>query len=227
MEIIQKYDLNDPLLFRSYQKSNHVGGVPYFLIENALSKQQVDSILDILSSYDHNTIDTEQFKNNEHLRWLYVTCNDSESPSRYGITKHIPELKPYDDLIIQKCLAENKHIWNLDISSVITTKYLVYDVGKYSDWHLDGGFGVDAPNMPDNIIWRKLSASVALTDDADYSGGEIEMIVSAHPSVSHIKIKPSKGSILLYPPFTSHSISPVTRGTRKTLVYWFCGPRWR
>ena len=226
MEIIQKYDLNDPLLFRSYQKSNHVGSVPYFLIENALSNRQVDSILDILSSYDQNTIDTEQFKNNEHLRWLYVTCNESESPSRYGITKYIPELKPYDDLIIQKCLTENKHIWNLDISSVITTKYLVYDVGKYSDWHLDGGFGVDAPNMPDNIVWRKLSASVALTDD-DYSGGEFEMIVSAHPHASHIKIKPSRGSILLYPPFTSHSISPVTRGTRKTLVYWFCGPRWR
>ena len=227
MEVIRKYDLNDPLLFRSYQKSNYVESFPYFLIENALTKQQTDSILNILSPYDLDTIDTEQYKNNEHLRWLYVTCNESESNSRYGITKYIPELKPYDDFIIQKCLAENKHIWNLDISSVITTKYLVYDVGAYSDWHSDGGFGVDAPNISDNIVWRKLSATIALSDDDDYSGGEFEMVISAHPSESYIKMKPSRGSILLYPPFTSHSISPVTRGIRKALVYWFCGPRWR
>lgn len=226
MEIIKKYDLNDPLLFRSYQKTNQVIDTPYFLIENALSNQQTDDILGILSKYDSNTIDTEHFKNNEHLRWLYVTCRSDESPSKLGITKHIPELKVYDDLIIQKCMIENKRIWNLDISSAITTKYLVYDIDQHSDWHLDGSFGVQSAHMPDDIVWRKLSATVALTDD-EYDGGEFEMIISAMPTNSYVKIKPSKGSILLFPPFINHRIKPITKGTRKTLVYWFCGPRWR
>jgi len=225
MEVIQKYDLNDPVLFRNYQKNNTVIDVPYYIIENALTDTQIEEILALLSVYDSDAIDSEQFNNNEHLKWLYINCRDEEKPSPYGITKRVLEFRPYDDVIIQKCLDINKRMWNLDINGMITTKYLIYEKGRYSDWHTDGSFGVQS-EADSSIVWRKLSATVALTDD-EYDGGEFEMVLSSNPSTSYVKIKPSKRSIILFPPFINHRISPVTRGIKKTLVYWFCGSRWR
>jgi len=225
MEVIQKYDLNDPILFRNFQKKNKVTDAPYHVIENVFDSTQVKNILDILSSYDDSAIDTEQFKNNEHLKWVYIKCRDSELDSPYNISKLVPEFKLYDDMIIEACLQANRSIWNLDINGVITTKYLIYEQDKYSDWHTDGAFGIHA-DISSDIMWRKLSATVALTED-EYEGGELEMVLSSTPSTSYVKIKQSKGSILLFPPFINHRIAPVTRGIRKTLVYWFCGPRWK
>jgi len=76
MEVINKYDLNDPILFRNFQKKNKVTDAPYHVIENVFDSTQVKNILDILSSYDDSAIDTEQFKNNEHLKWVYIKCRD-------------------------------------------------------------------------------------------------------------------------------------------------------
>lgn len=224
MEVVEKYDLNDPRLFRQYQKKQTIKSVPFFVIENALSKDEIEKIRSMLGVFDDTAIDTEQFKNNEHLKWIYVNCRDEEVDSKHNITRRCLDFKTYDDLIIQKCLSANKKIWNLDITGAITTKYLVYEVDKYSDWHTDGSFGIDV-ELDTSVVWRKLSATVALTED--YDGGEFEMILSANPHDSYIKVKPSLGSIVLFPPFINHRIAPVTRGVKKTLVYWFCGPRWK
>lgn len=36
-----------------------------------------------------------------------------------------------------------------------------------------------------------------------------------------------RGTAIFFTPFTYHSISPVTRGTRYSLTAWFEGPKWR
>jgi PKHD-type hydroxylase len=69
---------------------------------------------------------------------------------------------------------------------------------------------------------RKISISILLSDPADFDGGNL----SFH-EVTNKGIEWQKGSVLCFPSFIQHSVSPVTRGTRKSLVAWFSGPRWR
>ena len=36
-----------------------------------------------------------------------------------------------------------------------------------------------------------------------------------------------KGSILIFPSFVEHRVTPVTKGVRKSLVGWYEGPKFR
>ena len=69
---------------------------------------------------------------------------------------------------------------------------------------------------------RKLSATIALNDD--YEGGEFEFYNGNQPAdIPEIK----KGSIIVFPSTSWHRITPVTKGTRISLVTWLTGPLFR
>lgn len=97
-------------------------------------------------------------------------------------------------------------------------QYTMYD-GSTSDhytWHLDNGVKTDSPP-------RKLSVVLQLSDPSEYTGGDLEILVRTSP----IKAKKEKGSVIAFPSFTLHRVTPVTSGTRRTLVAWVCGPAFR
>jgi len=95
-------------------------------------------------------------------------------------------------------------------------QYTVYrDNGGHYDWHLDrGGIGV-AP--------RKLSLVLQLSDPSEYEGGNLELFVSDEPT----RIERKKGLVVAFPSFVLHHVTPVTSGTRRTLVVWLSGPKFR
>ena len=71
---------------------------------------------------------------------------------------------------------------------------------------------------------RKLSMTVQLTDPTEYEGGDFHLDDSVEPLPSFSK---DKGSVLIFPSYINHKVSPVTKGIRRSLVAWFSGPRWR
>ena len=91
-----------------------------------------------------------------------------------------------------------------------------------------------APGYTDNIhMWdkvRKLSMTVNLTKPENYAGGNLKFDLGAHAGKKRFKvceeIRPT-GSIIIYPSFTYHCVTPVTRGTRYSLVLWSLGKPWR
>jgi PKHD-type hydroxylase len=62
-----------------------------------------------------------------------------------------------------------------------------------------------------------------LTDPEEYEGGQTYLITSQEP----FPIAKEKGSITFFPSYTLHEVKPVTKGTRKALVGWIHGPRWK
>lgn len=91
-------------------------------------------------------------------------------------------------------------------------QYTIYtedEQGCY-DWHLDWG---------SNTSQRKLSVVVQLTDPNEYEGGNLEIMASKTPDV----VDKAIGRAVVFPSFTLHRVTPVTKGTRKTLVAWICG----
>jgi PKHD-type hydroxylase len=91
---------------------------------------------------------------------------------------------------------------------------------------------------------RKISCSIQLTYPREYEGGEFELMVGDNTESEDKKndlkgdgffdIKPlplphfrEKGSAMFFPSFTYHRVKPVTKGTRRSLVVWFRGPKWQ
>ena len=91
-----------------------------------------------------------------------------------------------------------------------------------------------APGYTDNIhMWdkvRKLSMTVNLTDPKNYAGGNLKFDLGAHAGAKRFKvceeIRP-QGSIIIFPSFTYHCVTPCTRGTRYSLVLWSLGRPWQ
>jgi PKHD-type hydroxylase len=89
-----------------------------------------------------------------------------------------------------------------------------YSVGDGFGWHLDAGGGQTST--------RKLSMSVQLCDDDEYSGGDLE--VCACPQLDPRR---RRGTIIVFPSFLAHQVTPVTQGTRYSLVAWAHGPAFK
>ncbi len=91
-----------------------------------------------------------------------------------------------------------------------------------------------APGFSDNMyMWdkvRKISMTVNLTDPKNYAGGNLKFDLGAHAGKKRFKvceeIRPT-GSIIIFPSFTYHCVTPVTRGTRYSLVLWSLGKPWQ
>ena len=90
--------------------------------------------------------------------------------------------------------------------------------GKY-DWHIDVGPGA-VPSM------RKLSYSILL-NPGEYEGGEFISKIGrsdiAFESVGNHGEEDLTGTMILFPSYLLHRISPITKGTRYALVGWAHG----
>lgn len=96
------------------------------------------------------------------------------------------------------------------------TEYHATENGHYN-WHHDVHWSSN------NNSDRKISITVQLTDEEEYEGGTFEFNECENPP----KESKKKGTILVFPSYLQHRVLPVTKGTRKSLVAWFHGPRWR
>lgn len=107
----------------------------------------------------------------------------------------------------------NKRFFKMNLSGYTEALQLSeYGEGQYYDWHIDFGPG------PTSI--RKLSFVVQLSDPASYEGGNLEIMNSRDPQA----MPRDRGVIIMFPSFTLHRVTKVTRGVRRSLVGWIGGP---
>ncbi|HSH42517.1 MAG TPA: 2OG-Fe(II) oxygenase [Arenicellales bacterium] len=123
----------------------------------------------------------------------------------------------------------NAEIWNYTLSVSQGVQFGRYGEGGTYDWHkdeFDQPFGDEAPE-----IWRgqsrKLSVAVNLSPPDDYEGGELLFKDTWGQPVEDAetmgKIR-QQGSVVVFPSYIVHTVTPVTRGTRCSLVSWILGP---
>lgn len=112
--------------------------------------------------------------------------------------------------LLNKCNNEFYHFRITEMAELI--QYTVYnstDQGHY-DWHLDVG--------PEKAN-RKLSLVCNLTDPNEYEGGELQLHLG-----NIVVPEREKGTVIIFPSYLLHRVTPVTKGTRRTLVLWINGP---
>ena len=133
------------------------------------------------------------------------------------------EIKPYVDR------ANKMAGWNFDITTSEAFQFTKYNKEQFYDWHTDA---FDTPHTDGEWkgLIRKLSITVSLSDPRDYEGGFLEFAVPHHEPTKceFIKARQAmpRGSIIVFPSYTWHRVTPVTSGTRLSLVQWNLGPRY-
>ena len=88
------------------------------------------------------------------------------------------------------------------------TNYDDADEGMYT-WHQDYAA----------LVSRKLTLVVQLSDPSEYEGGDLQ--ISTGPVHT---VKKQRGFITAFPSWALHQVTPVTKGTRQSLVAWISGP---
>ena len=129
----------------------------------------------------------------------------------------------------------NEYAWNYDLRWPEPIQFAQYAINNHYVWHNDllgtlhkketwkwiesAGYN---PEWFDNTQ-RKISLTINLSDPSTYDGGDIEFSSPAG-EVSKPKTGRKQGSVIAFPSFVKHRVTPVTKGTRYSLVVWITGP---
>ena len=128
----------------------------------------------------------------------------------------------YRDLnnFIQK--ANENHFGFGDIQVTENAQFTEYPEGGFYDWHMDCDV-----NMQHEPPVRKISMTLLLNDPSEFEGGDLEFDLrnngDSSPNVLTQKEARKKGSVIVFPSFVWHRVTPVTKGTRYSLVIWNLG----
>jgi len=129
--------------------------------------------------------------------------------------------KEVDGIVWDYINRANNIAFGFDIQrgfDVQYTRYLEKDKGFYN-WHTDNNF------TNEGFIDRKLSIVIQLTDPSEYEGGVFEF--RKGKDFEKVEGLHKKGSVLVFPSFLEHRVTPVIKGERNSLVSWIEGPHFR
>jgi PKHD-type hydroxylase len=133
-----------------------------------------------------------------------------------------PRHKVLFDIVFDHAIAANRSTFGFEIQQAIDvqyTKYLANEKGFYN-WHED----ITWCNQ--NMFQRKLSFSAQLSDPDSYEGGDLifdlpEELCPPKESVRKL------GTVIIFPSFVRHMVTPVTQGERHAMVSWVEGLNFR
>ena len=171
----------------------------------------------------------------EQLDYLQEYCKSADQPGRVGFNagsgKHTFDLKTD----VRRCNVKwlesslennwlfsklgkvvsslNAQFFGFNIDSfsepIQMTTYNSSDLGTYG-WHTDVS----------SAIIRKFTCIMQLSEPDEYTGGELQV-----NSDGIVNIVPKKrGHIVVFPSYVIHQVTPVTSGSRQSLVSWVSGP---
>ena len=170
---------------------------------------------DIINKLDDRTKPGETVNNNSEARKSEVFLWD--------IWK--TDLTDFQKVIIYKLkeiyIEENKkYRFDLDYSS-INVQYTKYQKGDFYSRHADDDF-TSTYKKHQNV--RKLSITISL-NAGSYKGGDLQLLLNNQKDLRTMRLE--FGDALIFPSFTQHQVTPITKGTRYSLVSWVSGPVWR
>ena len=128
-----------------------------------------------------------------------------------------PESKWIFDHLQAVIRSLNDRVWQFDITGFSENfQYTVYQgsEGGHYGWHVDQGGGGER---------RKLSLSLQLSDPSSYDGCDLEF----HAANYTQSAPRARGTVIAFPSYVLHRVTPITRGVRKAVVAWITGPKFR
>lgn len=132
------------------------------------------------------------------------------------------ETKKLTNLCTSIFYDANRMFFGVDLTRIFNIQYTEYhgNTKGFYHTHMDSYLGSG------EVSDRKLSMTIQLSDPNEYEGGDFVLRdeIQNFPDKEQLR---KKGTVLIFPSFLNHSVQPVTKGIRKSLVTWIEGPAWR
>lgn len=109
--------------------------------------------------------------------------------------------------------ALNREIWHFDITELSELHLLRYDEGDQVTLHAD---------LDDSYCRRKIAVLTQLSPADDYQGGALEYGFAPATVASR-----EQGSVLAFPAWVPHRVTPIISGRRYALSCFALGPSFR
>jgi hypothetical protein len=110
---------------------------------------------------------------------------------------------------IYACIAAR---WDFNLSRPERVQITSYDNNGFYGWHEDWDPYAITPFV------RKISVVALLTDPSEYEGGEFQMFGGDNTEMK-------RGTVIAFPSFARHQVTPVTSGKRVSAVCWISGQK--
>ena len=176
--------------------------------DNAFTDDQCNELIEYCNKQDliEGSVGGYVSSNQEHIR-----------KSRIAFIPPTEFMVPYYQRLSAIVLSLNEQFFKFDLhgfgENLQFTEYTAPS-GKY-DSHIDRSYGISV---------RKLSIVLQLTDADTYEGGDLELI----PQIENPHKMPRKrGTLIAFPSYQLHRVTPVTKGIRNSLVGWVNGKQFR
>ena len=175
-----------------------------YVFHNSFNDKQINRIKTLLSD-KWNKAEVETGDSGRYSSDIRVNDEQTLIPDKDGF--------PYTQ--IANVVAElNRDWWNFDVTGFnFLTDHpsaFKYNVGGKFDWHYD--FTHSEPT-------RKLGFTLQLSNSSEYEGGNLEFFGHEFDEKSR-----EKGTLILFPSYSWHRVTEITKGTRLAMVGWVHGP---
>jgi PKHD-type hydroxylase len=200
---------------------------PWCYWDNTFTNEELDQICELLVK-DGVQRATTVGQNSEDTANLEIEISKPEAPRKsmvkfHNYNENTAWIFERLNFAIDQC---NSRFYNFDLNgydSMQYTEYYDYESGKY-DFHMDTI--MDTTIDSKDVEVRKLSMTLVLNEpDVDFEGGGFE--INNGRELDSLKVEAPRGRMILFPSFMIHRVAPVTKGTRKSLVVWVLGPKFK
>ena len=117
----------------------------------------------------------------------------------------------------------------VDSITALNSQYFKFDLTGFNEGLQftnyiapSGHYGTHVDNCFNRAI-RKLSLTIQLSDPSDYEGGDLEILRGGSPE----QTVRGKGATVIFPSYMLHRVTPITKGTRRSLVLWLGGSHFK
>ena len=175
---------------------------------NCFNQEEIDQIITLGASLQTGTAELENGKADSSVRNCMISWIELNEQSRDIFIK-------LSDIVN----TLNDKFYKYDLTEMESLQFTTYnsDTRDFYTSHSDDGYKFN--------LFRKLSVSVQLSDPSEYQGGELVFYRNALTEPSFAP--KDKGTVIVFPSFVIHEVQKITVGTRKSLVTWINGPRFK
>jgi PKHD-type hydroxylase len=143
----------------------------------------------------------------------------AETKRNLQIPENSPDARALGDVVLT-ALGRNELFTSASLAlRVFPPLFNRYDGGMNFSSHIDNAIRFVKPSLSTGAPIRvrtDLSATLFLTDPADYDGGELVI----QDTYGEHRVKLPAGDMVLYSATSRHHVTPVTRGSRWSSFFW-------
>lgn len=187
------------------------------VLHNQFSSDEVDRIVDYCKRMNLNeggTFDNKDLYATRNARTAFIEYPDNDTQWIYDRYNQIVE-------------HQNDIAFKFDLTGFNYIQYAEYNTQGKHNFHMD--VRLDWAKHIDyriNEHMRKISIVTLLsTPGVDFTGGEFQLNLSEERFAEDVGLQ--KGSVILFPSYLIHRVTPVLSGLRRTLTTWVIGPKFK